>query len=408
VPRVNAALRIFLVGTSCCLAAEPPDPPEAAYPALERFVETLEAVRARHPETDRLAYERLVNHALDGMLSSLDPHSSFIHPEMNAHLAQGVDPEIPSLGMTLEWIDGEPRVAAVAAGGAAAEAGISAGAKLLEIDSQPLAGISPADLAAILRRPAGAVTSLLYQNPGGREPAKGECVHRVVETRSVTEARLLQKEVGYIRLAQFGRGCAREMETALDDLENGGMKSLILDLRGNGGGDLHETVKILGFFLPPGTEVVTVRGRDAENDESLKTPERQRRERKYPLVVLQDRDSASASELTAGALQDTGRAKVVGERSYGKGSVQHIVPMGGGTALRLTVATYHTPSGATPHRKGVTPDEVVEIDEEARANAAKIRRTDTLPPAERERLAKWADPVIGAALARLARPEGPQ
>ncbi len=150
-----------------------------------------------------------------------------------------------------------------------------------------------------------------------------------------------------------------------------------------------------------------MRGRDAQGDESLKTPERQRRERKYPLVVLQDRDSASASELTAGALRDTGRAKVVGERSYGKGSVQHIVPMGGGTALRLTMATYHTPSGATPHRAGVTPDELVEIDEEARANAMKIRRLDTLPPAERERLANWPDPVIEAALTRLSRSEEP-
>jgi carboxyl-terminal processing protease len=228
-------------------------------------------------------------------------------------------------------------------------------------------------------------------------------VHRVVEERSVVETKIWNKErgTGYVRLASFGNNCAREMEAALDELEDAGMKSLVLDLRENGGGDLHETVKILGLFLPPNTAVVTTRGRNGEPSEPMKTPERQRRKREYPMVVLLNRMSASASELTAGALQDLKRTKVVGELSYGKGSVQNIIPMGGGTALRLTIATYHTPSGNTPHRKGITPDVPVVIDDTARANFQKRCQANSLSPEDRKAIDAWQDPVMEAALKAL-------
>jgi carboxyl-terminal processing protease len=188
------------------------------------------------------------------------------------------------------------------------------------------------------------------------------------------------------------------MEAALDELEDGGMKSLILDLRENGGGDLHETVKILGLFLPPSTAVVTTRGREGESEEAMKTPDRQRRKRDYPMVVLLNRMSASASELTAGALQDLKRAKVVGETSYGKGSVQNIIPMGGRTALRLTIATYHTPSGNTPHLTGITPDVAVVIDAVNRENFIKRCQIGSLAPEERKVIDAWEDPVMAAAM----------
>jgi carboxyl-terminal processing protease len=130
----------------------------------------------------------------------------------------------------------------------------------------------------------------------------------------------------------------------------------------------------------------------------LKTPDKQRRKRDYPITVLIDRMSASASELTAGALQDLKRARVIGEVSYGKGSVQNIIPMGGGTALRLTIATYHTPSGRTPHGKGITPDVVVPISDQDRDLLEKRRRIDSLPPDEKKVVEAWEDPVLKAAL----------
>ncbi|MES2657911.1 MAG: S41 family peptidase [Verrucomicrobiota bacterium] len=380
---------------------EPPDPEEAAYPAVERFVEVLETVRKRHPDVDRLAYERLVNHALEGMLASLDPHSSFIHPEMATQLEENKDlnPEVLSLGITLGLRDDGPYIAAVSPLGAAAVAGVLPGSGLLEIDGRKTDGVKFSDLSEPLQRAAGEKTRLKLKSPAAPQPFEVTLVHRVVERRSVVETKMWDKAIGlgYVRLASFGANCAREMEAALDELEDGGMKSLILDLRENGGGDLHETVKILGLFLPPDTAVVTTRGRDGEVSEPLKTPDRQRRKRDYPMVVLIDRMSASASELTAGALHDLKRAKIVGEVSYGKGSVQNIIPMGGGTALRLTIATYHTPSGNTPHRKGITPDVVVGIDEVIRANFMKRCQMDSLAPEERNVIEAWEDPVIKVA-----------
>jgi len=394
----------LLCGISSLALAAPPVPPdadEAAYPAIERFVEVLEAVRKRHPDVDKLTYERLVNHALEGMLASLDPHSSFIHPEMARQMEadKNLNPELPSLGIALGLRDDGPYIAAVSPLGAAAVAGLLPGSGLLEIDGRKTQGVELTDLLGQLQRPAGESSRLLVKSPAAPRPLEVKLVHRLVEERSVAETKMWNKEtgVGYVRLATFGSNCAREMEAALDELEDGGMKSLIFDLRENGGGSLDETVKMLGLFLPPNTAVVTTRGREGES-EPMRTPERQRRKRDYPVTVLIDRMSASASELTAGVLQDLKRAKIIGELSYGKGSVQNIIPMGGGTALRLTIATYHTPSGNTPHHKGITPDVVVKIDDESRANFIKRCQIDSLAPEDRKVIEEWKDPVMEAAL----------
>ncbi len=379
----------------------PPDGEEAAYPAIERFVQVLESVRKHHPDVDKLTYERLTNHALEGMMASLDPFSSFIHPEMAALMKENekLDPEVPSLGLTLGLRDTGLYVMAVSPPGAAGKAGVLPGSSVLEIDGRPTDGAGFQELVDALRREAGVTSRLKLKSPDAPKPLEVSLVHRLVEQRSLAESKILDQEkgTGYVRLATFGGSCAKEMEVALDELEDNGMKSLILDLRGNGGGDLHETVKILGLFVPPGTTVVTTRSRN-EPEEALKTPDRQRRKRAYPVTVLIDRMSASASELTAGALQDLKRATIVGELSYGKGSVQQIVPLGDRTAMRLTVATYHTPSGRTPHKVGITPDVVVKIDDADRDNFEKRCRLDSLDAAERKAVDAWKDPVLAKAL----------
>lgn len=378
-----------------------PDPDEAAYPAIERFIEVLEQVRQRHPDADRLAYDRLVNHALEGMLSSLDPHSSFIHPEMAAMMKDSpdIDPFLPSLGITLGWRAEGPYLANTMPGSASEK--LLPGSSLIEIDGHPVAGLEPAAIISRLTRAAGETSTLRIKSPAEPRPIDVTLVHRAVEDRAVTHSRLIEgaePKTGYLRLASFTEASPREVEAALDELEDAGMKRLILDLRGNPGGSLPATVRILGYFLPPSTEVVTTRGREAEPEAPLTTPERQRRERSYPVSVLIDRMSASASELTAGALQDLKRATVIGETSYGKGSVQNIIPMGGGTALRLTIATYHTPSGKTPHLTGIDPDIAVEIDETSRRNFELSLRPGTLTPEEKDLLKGWEDPVLKAAL----------
>ncbi|MGL4400988.1 MAG: S41 family peptidase [Luteolibacter sp.] len=397
----------LFLGLGSLAPAAPPDSDEAAYPAIERFVEVLETVRKRHPDADKVAYDRLVNHALEGMLASLDPHSSFIHPEMARQMQEHKDlnPELSSLGIALGLRDDGPYIAAVAPLSPAAAAGVLPGSALLEIDGRATATTEFSELIESLRLPPGETTRFLLKSPASPLPREVALVHRVVAQRSVAESRFWNTEegIGYVRLATFGNGCAREMEIALDELEDSGMKSLILDLRQNGGGDLNETVKILGLFLPPGTAVVTTRGREGESAEAMKTPDRRRRKRDYPVVVLLNQLSASASELTAGALQDLKRSTIVGEVSYGKGSVQNVIPMGGGTALRLTIATYHTPSGNTPHREGITPDVPVAIGNTDRANFTKRCQIDSLGPEERTSIEAWKDPVIAAAVQALGK-----
>jgi carboxyl-terminal processing protease len=387
-------MRAFLLALIPAIAladpAVPPDADEAAYPAIERFVKVLEQVRQRHPDADKVTYDRLVNHALEGMLSSLDPFSSFIHPEMARAMEADpkLDPYLPSLGLNL---------ANVAPATPASRAGLLPGSALLSVDGNPPPPLEI--LLSSLRKAPGQKTKLTVKSLTQPKPLDVELVHVAIEERAVTDARLLEDNAtGYIRLASFMGTCAREMEAALDELEDKGMKRLILDLRGNPGGDLQQTVEILGFFVPPGTAVVTTQGRGGEvQGEPLKTADRQRRKREYPINVLIDRMSASASELTAGALQDLKRAVIVGETSYGKGSVQNIIPMGGGTALRLTIATYHTPSGKTPHRVGVTPDVKVDFTDADRERLALSYRRAALTPEEAKQLEGWTDPALEAA-----------
>jgi carboxyl-terminal processing protease len=378
------------------------DTDEAAYPAIERLILVMETIRRRHPDVDQLTYDRLVNHALEGMLSSLDPHSSYIHPEMAAAMKSHgeVEPHIASLGLTVGLRDGGPYISAMTAHGPAAKANAVLNAQILSIDGKNTKGLSLPQLIKILNQPAGAITKLTIKAPSEPKSYEREITHVRVEEKALTHAALLagHDHIAYLRLAQFSSDCHKEVEKALDDLEDRGARALILDLRGNGGGDLHATVQLLGLFLPPKTTVVTVRTRDPQEAETHTTPEQKRRARNYPIVVLIDRMSASASELTAGCLQDLKRATIIGEMSYGKGSVQNIIPMSNGTALRLTIATYHTPSGRTPHGVGITPDRSVNFTEVDRRNFSLSLAKETLPPVQQESLEKWQDPCIAEAL----------
>jgi carboxyl-terminal processing protease len=405
------AMRFLSVLLAAALAARaespvPADPPEAAYPALERFVKVMETVRERHPDLDKVTYDRLVNQALDGMLSSLDAHSSFIHPEMRQMIGEDgeLNNEVRSLGLSLGRDAGELFVSAIQPSGAADKAGILMNTPILAINGTPTGNAPLDELIGLFQGNPGDKIELTLRDPARPGETKASLTHRFVEEHSLIEAKLLEKHpsTGYLRLAQFGAACAREVEAALDDLEDKGMKSLIFDLRDNGGGDLHETVKILGLFVPPATAVVSVRER-GKPEEFLKTPDRQRRKREYPLAVLIDRNSASASELTASALHDLKRATVIGEKSYGKGSVQNIVPMGGGTALRLTIATYHTPSGNTPHLEGVGPDVAIPFTEADRESFARAGHPSSLSPEQKASLAAWTDPAIAAAVEALGK-----
>lgn len=378
------------------------------YAQVERFIKVMESVRANHPDGDKLSYERLVNHALEGMLASLDNFSGFYHPETYAFMSEeNREPELPGLGLTLGKSGDFLTVTTVRTGSPAARAKITSGDRILKIGDREASKLTlGVALTALGGRP-GETVKLNLRRMTNREEYAVSLLRTVVKQVAVPDAHLLansaSKKVGYIRLTSFSATSHREIEAALDELEDQGMKSLVLDLRGNPGGLLNISVTILGEFVPPSTEVVFTKGRNpAHNSPPMKTPDRKRKKRSYPIAVLIDRGSASASELVAGALQDLQRATIVGETSYGKGSVQNIMPQAGGTALRLTIATYHTPSGRTPHEVGIPPDVAVEITDDDRDKLDLFRRRDSLTADESKTLKAWNDPVVAAALKALA------
>jgi carboxyl-terminal processing protease len=404
---MRSRLPLFLLASAAvALADDPPapslpaDPDDTAYAAIERFVEALETARARHPDVARLSYDRLIDHAIGGMLASLDRHSSFLHPGASGGAAELELPaRIEELGITLDLTAAGWKLAAVEKAGPASTAGARTADTLLAIGEINAESQKPAALLELLRGPPGSKLTLKVAD-GEKSPRTITITRRARDDRAVPESRLLADTdpvAGYLRLAQFTSQAPREMEAALDELEDKGMKRLVLDLRGNPGGSLAATVRILGLFVPPETAVVTTRGR-GEQAPPLLTPEKQRRKRDYPIAVLIDRHSASASELTAGTLQDLGRAVVIGETSYGKGSVQQIMPLGNGTAIRLTIATYHTPSGNTPHGKGITPDHQVECNDTDRRLITISRRKQSATPEQLAELNSWTDPVLQSAL----------
>ncbi|MDP0492337.1 MAG: S41 family peptidase [Verrucomicrobiota bacterium JB023] len=390
----------------------PPPLPDAeqGYEQVERFIQVLEEVRAHHPDAEKLSYERLVNHALEGMLGSLDPFSSFYHPETAPYLDPNAPADeqflLPGLGISLGQRENEFYLSSVREHSPAAEAGLRRDDILLKVNAEELSGFDLPATVRALSGPAGQTVKLQLYRPLSRETLEVSLLRSVIKQEPLPDHYLLEESgdhrIGYVRLTEFTATAPAELEAALDELEDQGMRSLILDLRGNPGGLLDASVKILGLFLPPGKEVVTIRGRSPRaNHPALSTPDRQRVKRDYPLVVLLDRQSASASELTAAALRDLERATIVGETSFGKGSVQSINPQPGGTAIRLTYATYHTPSGKTPHLVGVTPD--IEVpwsdDDRAKFELFKNRRDATAEQAAS--LETWTDPILEAAMKEL-------
>ena len=379
------------------------------YEQVERFIEVLESVRKNHPDGARLSYERLVNHALEGMLGSLDKFSAFYHPETYAYISgEKRQPELPGLGLTLGKSERFLTVTAVRDRSAAARAGIAPGDRIVRAGDRETGELTLAEALEALSGLPGESVALTLHRKTDRKTYEVKLLRSVVKEPAIPDAFLLassgDRKIGYIRLTEFTAPSHRAFEAALDELEDKGMKSLVFDLRGNPGGLLNISVEILGELLPPATEVVFTRGRNpAHTSPPMKTPERKRTKRAYPVAVLLDRDSASASELVAGALQDLGRATIIGETSYGKGSVQNIMPMEGGTALRLTIAKYHTPSGATPHEVGITPDLPVGISDADRDLLDLWRRRTAASPKERQQLAEWTDPVLQTAIEHLSK-----
>lgn len=353
-----------------------PPPPEEAYQQMELLTRAMETIRQSYVDEAKVTYAELVEGALEGMLRRLDPHCEYMGRRLFEDLQREQSDTSEGIGLTVALRDGQLTIVTVREDGPAARAGVLAGDQMIRIGDVLTDSVGVAEAIQLLEGKAGAALKLTVRRPGTQQFLEFSLVRETLNESSVHDALLLppklagDAKIGYVRISQYTQATARDLGAALDGLEKQGLQALVLDLRNNPGGLLDSSVAVCGEFLPEGTVVVTTEGRiAAQNPPPYRTPARPGKPpRRYPLAVLINHASASAAEITAGALQDLKRALVVGTTSFGKGSVQSILPMSSGAAMRLTTAKYYTPSHRTIHEHGVEPNivSVLTTDEELR------------------------------------------
>jgi len=369
------------------------------YPNLALLSRVMELIRQDYVEGDKLSYQDLVYGALKGMVATLDPHSEFLDKRKFEELKKDTEGAFGGLGIQVTIKDNVLTVIAPQEDTPAFRAGVQAGDRIVRIDGKSTERMTLTDAVSRLRGKPGSEVTISVFRPSSNQTKDHTLKRAIIPVHSVKdllnrqEFPLGEHDIGYIRLTQFGERTARDLEDALDKLEQQGMKGLILDLRGNPGGLLDQAVAVCEKFLPRGELVVSTEGRTETQRTEYKAKGVKPRE-KLPMVILVNGGSASASEIVAGCLQDLKRAIVLGEQTFGKGSVQSILPLTDGAALRLTTAKYYTPSHKVIHEKGITPDIIVTMSDEDE-RAIYYQRTpgglESLDEAERERISKVRD-----------------
>ena len=361
VTRHGLALALsFVAGVSLttvhAVLAEKEAPPEIQLPLdeLRTFTGVLDAVKQDYVEP--VKDKDLLENAIRGMLSNLDPHSAYLDAEAFQDLQIGTSGEFGGLGIEVSQEEGFLKVIAPIDDTPAQRAGIRSGDLIIRLDDTSVKGMSLADAIQRMRGKPNTPITLTIVREGVRKPLKFKLIREVIQVKSV-KSRLLDPGFGYVRITQFQSKTAQNLRQAFQELEQqnkGPLRGTVLDLRNNPGGVLNGAVEVTDEFLESGV-IVQTKGRGNDSDQSFKaTPEDLLKG--APLVVLVNGGSASASEIVAGALQDHRRALILGERTFGKGSVQTILPLGNGTAVKLTTARYYTPNGRSIQAEGIEPD----------------------------------------------------
>jgi carboxyl-terminal processing protease len=300
------------------------------------------------------SYDKLSDAALDGMLRSLDPHSDYMSQREFRDLQAETSQEFGGIGVQIEMRDGNLTVVAPIAGTPGERSGMMRGDMIVRIDDRLVESISMDDCLNLLRGWPGSQVNLVISRPRTGETFEKNIIREVITVDNVQDVQMLTGLIGYVRIIQFGERTGDEFEEALEALEEDGMQGLIIDLRDNPGGLLDAAVDVAEPFFERGELIVYTEGRERNSREEIKSRNDHAR-MELPMAVLVNSGSASASEIVAGALKDTKRAVIVGETSFGKGSVQTILPLRNNDAVRLTTALYYTPSGETIHGNGVEP-----------------------------------------------------
>ncbi len=323
------------------------------YEELKTFSEVLTQVQKSY--VDETKVKDLVQGAIRGMLSTLDPHSAYMTPEMYKEMQVETKGEFGGVGIQIGVKENRLAVIAPIEGTPAYRAGVKAGDFITKVNDETTKDLTLMDAVQKMRGPKGSKVNLTIQREGTPDPLQFTLVRDTIKIESV-KSKVLDN-IGYVRLTQFQESTGRDLSKVLKQFKEQKLQSTILDLRNNPGGLLTASVEVSEQFLPGGKLIVYTKGRESKKDEWIAKGKDQMDD--SPMIILINEGSASASEIVAGALQDYGRAVIVGTTSFGKGSVQTILPLGDGSGLRLTTAKYYTPKGRSIQSTGITPDIVV-------------------------------------------------
>jgi carboxyl-terminal processing protease len=396
-----------LIGARVYLTSAQAAEKDSAYPSLELFSYAMEKVRKDYVDGQKLTYKDLVYAALKGMLNTLDPHSEFMEPEKYKELQNDTQGAFGGLGIVISMKDNFITVIAPMEDTPGFKAGILSGDRIIKIDGRSTEKLSLQDAVKNLRGEPGTDVQLTILRPSSGKVKDYKIKREVINIDMVKDINgkkefpLSDNKIGYIRLVQFGEKTSPDLEAALKKLKGEGMQGLVLDLRWNPGGLLEQAVDVCEKFLPRNHLVVTTEGRNTAQNSVRKAMGRGDEIKNMPMVVLINLGSASASEIVAGCLQDSKRAIILGEKSFGKGSVQSILPLSDGSALRLTTAKYYTPSHKVIHEEGITPDITVPMTEEEERDI-QIKHApggiQSLDPKDRERVLNARDPQLDRAM----------
>ncbi len=369
-PPARETLRLRLGGPASA-------PPPLADVHLQNFSQVLNLIEQHYVEPK--SAKEIIHGAIQGAVSTLDPHSSFMTPEEFRELQIETKGKFSGIGIEITMKDRILTVVSPIEGTPAFRAGLRAGDQIVKIDGKPTRNLSLTEAVKMIRGPKGSKVTLTINRPGFPAPKDFTIVREIIPIRSV-KARIVEGGLGYIRVANFQDQTDQDVRGYLTKMQQKAapLKGLILDLRNDPGGLLEQAVQVADEFLSSGLIVYTQGRTPQQNMRFYARPGQPGEDRSLPMVVLINEGSASASEIVAGALKDQKRAVVAGAKSFGKGSVQTIIPLEDGSALRLTTALYYTPSGRTIQDKGIEPDILLKEPEPTDAKALQALREEAM------------------------------
>jgi len=335
-------------------SAEEPKP--GTYNKLKVFSEILSLIESNYVEP--VGSDTMIDGAIKGMVKALDPHTSYLPPESYKEMQVETTGKFGGLGIEISIRDGVLTVVSPIEETPAFKVGIKPGDKIIKIEDESTLDMTLQDAVSRLRGETGSPVNITIFRESFKAPKEFTIVRDIIKVRSVIK-KLYKKDIGYIKIRSFSKNTSADLDKALSDLEKEGISKLILDLRNNPGGLLNQAVEVTDRFLNRENLIVYTKGRSEEQNMRFTSHDKVAGV-SYPLIIMVNGGSASASEIVAGALQDLNRAVILGTPTFGKGSVQTIIPLSDGSALRLTTARYYTPSGRVIQENGIEPDIIIE------------------------------------------------